>query len=46
MQTLTDYTQICVRAALAVQHVLHAQHCQWLLRIDGRKRVIVTNSKS
>ena len=43
---LTDYmrkTQICVRAALAIQHVLHDIASGSVLRIDSRKRVIVTN---
>ena len=36
-------TQICVRAALAIQHVLHDIASGSVLRIDSRKRVIVTN---
>ena len=46
MISLTDYmrkTQICVRAALAIQHVLHDIASGSVLRIDSRKRVIVTN---
>ena len=42
----TDYmrkTQICVRAALAIQHVLHDIASGSVLRINSRKRVIVTN---
>ena len=43
---LTDYmrkTQICVRAALAIQHVLYDIASGSVLRINSRKRVIVTN---